>query len=160
MRIYFFILLFSFLFLSFIPLAPPIIKADDLMKRITNKNDTTYIINFWATWCSPCVKELPAFEKLNENYKDKKVKVLLVSMDFIADYEKKLVRFVEKKKLKSEVFLLNETKPNEFIDKINPKWNGSIPATMIVNNKEKYNEFFEKELTYEFLETKVKSLGN
>src|SRR5471030_2436347 len=77
---------------------PAVIKADDLMKRIANKSDTTYVINFWATWCAPCVKELPAFEKLNENYKDKKVKVLLVSMDFKQDYEKKLIPFVRKKK--------------------------------------------------------------
>jgi len=157
--IYIFVVVLSFMVPS--PEKPPLIKADELMKRINVPSDTTYVINFWATWCAPCVKELPYFEKLNENYKDKKVKVLLVSIDFIKDYEKKLVPFVKKKKLQSEVLSLNESKPNEFIDKINTKWSGSIPATMIVNNKEKYNEFFEKELTYEFLETKVKALlGN
>ena len=136
---------------------PAIIKATDLMKRITNKSDTTYIINFWATWCGPCVKELPEFEKLNENYKGKKVKVLLVSMDFKQDYEKKLVKFIKRKKIRSEVVLLDETRPNEFIDKVNPRWQGSIPATMIVNNADKYNQFFERTLTYEFLEQKVKA---
>ena len=141
------------------PGKPPLTKADELMKRITNKSDTTYVVNFWATWCGPCVKELPYFEKLNEQYASEKVKVLLVSIDFVKDYEKKLQPFVKRKKLGSEVMLLNETKPNEFIDKINPKWSGSIPATMIVNNKEKYNEFFEKEVTYEFLEVKVKAFS-
>lgn len=152
-----FLFIASFSFFSMIE-KPGSVKADELMKRITNSSDTIYVINFWATWCAPCVKELPYFEKLNERYASEKVKVLLVSMDFLKDYRNKLVPFVKKKKLKSEVLLLNETKPNEFIDKINPKWSGSIPATMIVNGTKKYNEFFEKELTYEFLEGKVKEL--
>lgn len=147
--------LIGFLTMSLCNEKPPLIKSDDLVKRFTNSSDTTYVINFWATWCAPCVKELPEFEKLNTNYKNKKVKVILVSMDFIADYEKKLVPFVKKKKLQSEVIVLNETKPNEFIDKISTKWNGSIPATMIVNNAKKYSGFFEQELTYGFLQEKI-----
>jgi thiol-disulfide isomerase/thioredoxin len=144
--------------LSWIGEEPEVIKADALAKRFTNDSDTTYVINLWATWCAPCVKELPYFEQLNETYKDKKVKVLLVSIDFVADYEKKLVPFVKKRKLQSEVMLLNETKPNEFIDKIHPKWSGSIPATLIVNSKKGYKEFFEEEVTYEFLEKTIQSI--
>jgi len=139
---------------------PAIVKAEDLVRRYTNNSDTTYVINFWATWCGPCVKELPYFEKLNIDYKDKKVKVILVSLDFVADYDSKLVRFMKRKKIELEVMLLNETKPNEFIDKINSKWNGSIPATMIINNAMKYKAFFEQEVSYEFLEGKVKALSN
>lgn len=137
---------------------PAIVRSDELVKRYTNKSDTTYVINFWATWCGPCVKELPYFEKLNEVYAGKKVKVILVSLDFVADYDSKLVRFVKRKKIRSEVLLLNESKPNEFIDKIDPRWQGSIPATLIVNNTMNYKAFFEQELTYEFLENKVKAL--
>jgi thiol-disulfide isomerase/thioredoxin len=130
------------------------------VKRYSNNSDTTYIINFWATWCDPCVKELPDFEKLNDNYKNKKVKVILVSIDFLADYNSRLIPFIEKKIMKSEIMLLNESKPNEFINKINPKWQGSIPSTMIINNKQNYSEFFEKPLDYDFLESKVKALAN
>lgn len=139
---------------------PPIIKAEDLVKRYTNRSDTTYVINFWATWCGPCVKELPYFEKLNESYLNKKVKIILVSLDFVADYDAKLVRFIKRKKLKSEVMLLNETKANEFIDKIDKRWNGSIPATLIVNNAMNYKALFEQEVSYEFLDGKVKALTN
>jgi len=139
---------------------PGIIKADDLVKRYTNSSDTTYVINFWATWCDPCVKELPYFEKLNENYKNKKVKVILVSIDFLSDYDSRVVPFIRKKMIKSEAVLLNESKPNEFIDKIHTKWQGSIPATMILNNHRAFKEFFEKPLDYQFLESKIKMLGN
>lgn len=137
---------------------PAIVKADDLLKRYTNNSDTTYVVNFWATWCDPCVKELPDFEKLNEVYKNKKVKVILVSIDFLNDYDSRLIPFVEKKKMKSEIMLLNESKPEIFINKINPRWQGSIPSTMIINNQQKYSDFFEKPLTYEFLEMKMKAL--
>ena len=41
-----------------------------------------YLIDFWATWCKPCIKELPAFEELNARYQDKGLKVVLVSLDF------------------------------------------------------------------------------
>src|SRR5690606_6809447 len=51
-------------------------------KYFQKKNDSIYVINFWATWCKPCIKELPAFEKIASEYADKKVKVLLVSLDF------------------------------------------------------------------------------
>lgn len=156
---------FSYL-LFFIPIffastgKPAIIKVDELVNRYKNTNDTTYIINFWATWCGPCVAELPDFERINEKYKDKKVKVILVSMDFVSDYNSKLIPFINKKKIKSEVVLLNETKPDIFINKINPTWQGSLPATMIINNAKKLNSFTEDQVSFEFLEEKVKSAVN
>lgn len=139
---------------------PAILKVQELVQRYSNKSDTTYVINFWATWCAPCIKELPYFEQINNDYLNKKVKVILVSIDFVADYDSKLVKFLKRKDIKSEVVLLDETKPNEFIDKISPVWNGSVPATMIVNNAMSYKAFFEQEVNYEFLETKVKALTN
>jgi len=96
------------------------------------KNDTTYVINFWATWCAPCVKELPYFEKLNQKYTDKKVKVILVSQDFSKQLEKKLKPFLEKNKLQSEVLVLIDPDANSWIDKVNPAWSGAIPATVII----------------------------
>ena len=150
------LIIFSFLRSSHQP--PPVLKVDELVKRYTNTSDTTYIVNFWATWCQPCVKELPDFEKVNEAYKNKKVKVILVSIDFVADYDSKLVRFVKKNKIQSEVLLLDETKANVFIDKIDARWSGSIPATMIVNNSLKYKEFFEKSVSYDFLAGKIYEL--
>ena len=154
------ILFLSFFFVFSTEQKPVKVKAEELVARFTNSSDTTYVINFWATWCGPCVKELPYFEKINSNYSGRKVKVILVSTDFAADYDSKLVKFLKRKKIRSEVLFLNETKPNEFIDKINKKWNGTIPATMIVNNSKKHSEFFEKELTYQFLEEKIKPLLN
>lgn len=153
--------LFSLLLLSYNTIEAQnvrVIKITDLEKRIKNTSDTTYIVNFWATWCAPCVKELPDFEKINAEYKGKKTVVLLVTLDFKEDLDKKVIPFVKTKELKSEVMLLYETNANYFIPKITNDWTGAIPATYIVNNSKKVFRFFEKKLTYEFLKTEIESI--
>ena len=136
-----------------------VIKLPELQQRYLRNNDTVYVINFWATWCGPCVQELPGFEKLNLQYKDKKFKMLLVSLDFKKDLNK-LEKFRAAKKLSSEVVLLDETKYNEWIDKINPAWGGAIPATLFIKNSTNYMLFHEKSLTFEELQSIVKPLIN
>ena len=122
-----------------------LLTLDDLDKRIANGKDTTYVINFWATWCSPCVAELPNFEKLRiENIK-KPVKVLLVSLDFKSKLQKAVIPFVVKNNIKAEVFLLNEPNQQQYIERIDKKWSGAIPATLFVNKK--VRRFYEKEFT-------------
>ncbi len=113
------------------------------------KDDKTYIINFWATWCKPCVEELPAFEKLNNNYKDKNVEVILVSLDFPDQIEKKVIPFIEKHNLQSKVIVMNDPDQNTWIPKISEKWSGSIPATLIYNKDSR--EFYEQSFTYDLL---------
>ena len=122
-----------------------LLTLDDLDKRIAQGKDTTYVINFWATWCSPCVSELPNFEKLRiENIK-KPVRVLLVSLDFKSKLQKAVIPFVVKNNIKAEVFLLNELDQQQYIERIDKKWSGAIPATLFVNKK--VRRFYEKEFT-------------
>lgn len=120
----------------------PSYKVEDLVKRVSNK-DTVYVVNFWATWCVPCVKELPEFNKIYEQYQGKPVKVLMVSLDFKESYPAKLEGFISKKKLEPEVIWFNETNANIFIPKIDNSWSGSIPATWIVNAAKEYSTFNE-----------------
>lgn len=136
-----------------------IIKITDLEKRIHNLSDTTYIVNFWATWCVPCVKELPDFDSINSDFIDKKVKVLLVSLDFKEDIEIKLKPFLVSRKIKSEVVLLDETNANYFIPKVSNLWTGAIPATLIINSAKKHEAFYEKKLNYLFLKTEIVKLN-
>jgi thiol-disulfide isomerase/thioredoxin len=117
-------------------------KADDLVKRISN-TDTFYVVNFWATWCGPCVKELPEFDKLQSSFEGKPVKILLVSLDFKEAYPKKIATAIKKKNLKHEIIWFNETNANYFIPKINNEWQGSIPATLLSYKKMEYTNFFE-----------------
>lgn len=111
-------------------------KFDQEVLR-TIDEDETVIINFWATWCKPCVKELPYFEELT---KSGKYKVILVSLDF--KVEGKLLPYVKDKQLQSEVIALTDSKYNNWIDKVSTKWSGSIPATLFIKNGKK--RFVEK----------------
>ncbi|MGE0587236.1 MAG: thioredoxin domain-containing protein [Cyclobacteriaceae bacterium] len=123
----------------------PLVKIQHLEKVMQAESDQIQVINFWATWCAPCIKELPLFEKLNADRQD--VKVTLVSVDIDLDPDPdKVHRFIARKKLKSDVVILNETDPNSWIDKIDKSWSGAIPATLIVNSSTGKRKFVEKEL--------------
>lgn len=111
-----------------------------LEKEIFSDKNTIYVINFWATWCAPCVKELPHFEQLNSE--NKNIKVVLVSLDFKNQFESKLLPFLKKKSIKSEVVLLTDKDYNTWLPKVDKDWSGSIPATLIIKNGKKV--FVEK----------------
>lgn len=132
----------------------PAYSADKLMARASNK-DTTYIINFWATWCAPCVAELPQFTALQKRYEGQNVKVLLVSFDFPDAYPQKLQAYVAKKKLSPEVVWFSETNANEFIPKIDNSWSGTLPGTMIIAARSKYRLFLERPVTAEEIQVLI-----
>ena len=127
---------------------------DRLEPYLNQKNDTLFVINFWATWCVPCIKELPHFEKLNNKYKDGRFKMILVSLDFPKMVESRLLPFIQKNKLQAEVVLLNDPDANTWIEKVAKEWTGAIPATIIYKNERR--TFYEQSFTEEELETEIK----
>lgn len=134
-----------------------VIKWQEVQEVLTTSSDTTYVLNFWATWCKPCISEIPFFEEVQKNYKNKNVKVVLISMDFVKDLNTRVIPFVNQRNLSTKVWLLNEPDANEWIDKIDPTWSGAIPATLIINNSKKKKVFFEQKLDYDRL---VKELSD
>ena len=124
----------------------------ELKKRISNP-DTLYIVNFWATWCSPCVKELPNFDQLQRTYKDRPLKVLLVSMDIQSKLKTAVVPFVKSHKILASVYIASRNNDQELIDEIDKNWSGALPATLVVNAKKGIHQFYEKDFTYAELNT-------
>ena len=126
---------------------PAILKVDSLTKKYTSGNDTVYVLNFWATWCKPCVEEWPLFVELDQKARERgwKVKVLMVSMDFSEDYDKKLLPFLQTHPTGAEVVLLDEVNADYFIPKIDSTWSGTLPFTFVVNHKGKPGERYSKE---------------
>lgn len=137
----------------------PVIGLDQLESRIAAAGDTSFIVNFWATWCGPCVKELPYFEQLHIDSEGTNRKVLLVTLDFVNQLESKVIPFLQKKQLKSEVLLMDEDRPNKWIPRVSEEWTGALPATLFINSQKKTRHFHEGSFKEGELEQKLKEIG-
>lgn len=126
-----------------------LLKLDELESRTKAGGDTTFIINFWATWCAPCIEELPNFEKLHTNYKTGKLAILLVSVDFKSQLNRQLIPFVKKHALKNDVYLLDEDDQQAYINRIDSSWSGAIPASLFIRGNKR--KFIERQLSYKAL---------
>jgi thiol-disulfide isomerase/thioredoxin len=117
----------------------PVYSFDAFEKNVLQRKESsvTYVINFWATWCGPCVAELPYFFKLEEQYSGKDVKFVYVSLDFLKNLETKLLPFLENRNIKNKVVVLDQKDVNTWMSKIDKKWSGAIPATLIFNTKKR-----------------------
>jgi thiol-disulfide isomerase/thioredoxin len=131
----------------------PVLNFDAFQHMLHFDDDKTYIINFWATWCRPCIKELPFFEQIGEEYKDKNVEVILVSLDFPDRLETAVIPFINRHNLKSKVLILDDANQNRWIPLVSEKWSGAIPATLIYNKSER--KFYEQAFTYNQLITEL-----
>ena len=124
----------------------PITDFNGVKKWLNKQTDSVYVINFWATWCSPCVKEFPFFEQLALENSSRNVKVLMINLDFPDQYEKRLIPFLQVRKSRLDVIMLDDPNQNEWISRVDSSWSGSLPATLIYSKGERI--FLEKELTY------------
>src|SRR5579871_4360253 len=115
-------------------------KIDELENYIAHC-DHPLIVNFWATFCGPCMREMPYFQSITEKYKDKNVELILVSLDLPSYYPAKISSFAKEKNISSTIIWLDETNADYFCPKIDKKWSGGIPSTLFINNKKNYRQF-------------------
>lgn len=132
-------------------------KLADLKATIRNAKEPT-VINFWATFCKPCIAELPRFQALATAYKTKGLKLFLVSLDVKEAYPAKIVSAAKRLKLTSPVVFLNETDADVFCPAVDSSWSGVIPATIFINNAKGYRRFLEEELSRDKLEAEIKRM--
>lgn len=136
--------------------AVKVVNFEQLQPLLQKENDTVYLINFWATWCAPCLNEIPHFEQLGEKYREKKVKIVMVSLDLPNQLPTRLSPFIEREQMKNEVILLDDPRSNRWIPLVDEEWTGAIPATLIYGNG--YREFYQKEFTFEELDEVIHPL--
>ena len=136
-------------------------KITDVVNYYSKKSDSVYVVSFWATFCRPCIGEIPFMQDITKKYADKKVKLLLVSLDLRDYYPVKIKSFAKRNGITADVVWLNETDADYFCNMIDKKWGGSIPATIIVNAATGYKKFFEQEFKQEEFEAELtKALNN
>jgi len=133
------------------------VKITDVEKFIA-ESKTPLIVNVWATWCGPCLEELPYFQKEVKEHSKDSMQLLLVSLDFKEAFPKDIKKFVDKKKIRTPVVWLDETDADYFCPRLDPKWSGAIPATLFINNKTGYRKFYEGKISHEGLKKEIMAM--
>jgi thiol-disulfide isomerase/thioredoxin len=134
------------------------IKKPELEKILNSPDNKLYVVNFWATWCAPCVSEIANFEKAAKEYDASKVRFILISLDFPSQVEKQLIPFLKKNRITIDVAVMMDVDYNDWIDKIDSNWQGDIPATLFFNNSRKSKYFHTGGVTEPELKKYINSL--
>ena len=135
------------------------IKITDLEKTIAGSK-TPLVINFWATYCKPCVAEIPYFQEEVKKQKANGIQLILVSLDLKSYYPQKIRSFAASRKFTAPILWLNETDADYFCPKVDPKWSGVLPATLFINNKTGYRKFYEDAVSRETLKKEIMATLN
>jgi thiol-disulfide isomerase/thioredoxin len=128
-----------------------VVNFQNLERKMTKKMDTTIIVHFFASWCVPCLKELPEFVNLDNSNQDSKKKLIFISLDLASEKEK-VEALVIKYKINSTVYLLNEGNDSNWINNIDKNWSGALPATLIINDKKRTKKLIEGPISVNELE--------
>ncbi len=134
----------------------PALKAVTLQQWYSRPTDSVYVINFWATWCRPCIAELPYLQAVAGRYRAQKLQLLLVSLDEALSWPDQIRAFAQKREITAPLAWLDETDADYFCNLIDRRWSGAIPATLIVRPATGYRAFYEEEFTEASFETAVR----
>lgn len=105
---------------------------NELQAHLRAHPESLYVLNFWSTWCRPCIAELPYLQEAAERLSDSlPVRFWLISVDFPPDGAQKAAALLRRKGITLPAFWLNETDPNSWIPSVAPEWDGALPYTHV-----------------------------
>jgi peroxiredoxin len=119
------------------------LKPADFNKFKDSAKGKVLVLNFWATWCGPCVAEFPELVNLDTQYHGKGVKFVGITADDPADVQPKVIPFIKKQKVGFDIVLQDTDDPQQMMDLINKDWPGVLPATFVYDKQGKlaYSRF-------------------
>jgi thiol-disulfide isomerase/thioredoxin len=135
----------------------PVWKAADLKAAIDSAKGPV-IINFWATFCKPCIAEMPHFQSLASQFKARGIKLVFVSLDLKEAYPKSIRSFLKKRNITAPVVFLDEQNADLFVPLVDSTWSGAIPASLFINPERGYRHFVEDEVSREKLEAEIRKM--
>jgi hypothetical protein len=139
-----------------------VVKAPEIIER-AKKETGVLVINFWSTWCKPCIEEIPHFIKVYDSLRTNGVRLWLVSQDTKDLYiSGKLKNYIANNQgwANAKLFWFNETDADYYCPIIDKKWSGVIPATLILNSETGYRQFYEEAMSAEQLLSAIANARN
>jgi len=107
------------------------IDAKGITELVKNHSDKLRLINVWATWCGPCVEEFPDFVTMNRMYRDRGFEFVSISADD-PEHKDKALKFLQRNQASGPNYIFNTDDKYKLIEAIDPKWEGALPYTMLV----------------------------
>lgn len=117
---------------------PIVVNAIDLEAfkgLISQPRQHPLLVNFWATYCDPCREEFPDLVKIDRDYRPQSLEFVTISLDDVADIKTGVPKFLSEMKATMPAYLLDVSDPEPAIDLVDPRWQGSLPATFLYNEK-------------------------
>lgn len=109
------------------------VDAETLRAELEQRRGTIVLVNFWATWCRPCLEEIPILQRLHEAYRDAGFTLVAVSLDQ-PDSADALVRpFMEKWFPGFDSYLSLEREMDDIVSSVDPAWNEILPTSYLLD---------------------------
>ena len=131
------------------------VTGEDAKNLVKESGARVVLINVWATWCAPCVEEFPDIVRLYRTYRDRGLDLILISADFHGTT--KVEDFLKKQGVDFPTYL-KTGKDEDFMESLEPQWNGAIPLTILFDSSGNRTEFWERQVTYDELAGKIEDL--
>jgi thiol-disulfide isomerase/thioredoxin len=140
------------------PRATELISAKEFRRLLAKEQGNVLVVNFWATWCIPCIREFPDLSKLQEKHSERGLKVIAVSMDDPELLDTKVKRFIQEHRPGFVTYLQTEADPDTFASVVDPGWSGVVPTTYVIDRTGKVRKSMVGRRSYEEFEAAITPL--
>lgn len=133
----------------------PLSSVKDLETLRDSKKGKVVLVNFWASWCRPCVAEIPGLIKLYNNYKDSGFEIIFISVDVPEDIQSKVAPFLKSKGVDFTTYYNQFDKTDDLINFFDKNWQGAIPSTYIYDKDWNQTSSMVGSRSYEIFEKEI-----